>query len=271
MTTLPAFEGIDNFRDFGGYPTRHGRPLKRGRLLRSASHGRASDADLEALDSLALEVVVDLRRKSERIRDPSRRPRGFSGIVIVNDEEDSPDSWWAHVSTSDLSPESFRDYMLGYYRAAPFEGRHIDLFQRYFEALEHTTGPVLIHCAAGKDRTGLLAALTHHISGVHPDDIMADYLLTNAAARIHARTPHMTVMIEETIGRRPSEDWVRVALSVEPAYLQTALAEISAAHGDLDTYLESVIGLTKGRREAIAARLLADETQDVSGSGIPAA
>jgi protein tyrosine/serine phosphatase len=271
MTTLPAFEGIDNFRDFGGYPTRFGRPLRRGQLLRSASHGRATDADLEALESLGLAVVVDLRRKSERERDPSRRPPGFSGAVIVNDQEDNPDSWWAHVSTSDLSPESFRDYMLDYYRAAPFEARHIDLFQRYFAALESATGPILIHCAAGKDRTGLLAALTHHVACVGPEDIMADYLLTNAAARIEARTPHMTVMIEESIGRRPSEDWVRVALSVEAAYLETALAEITAAHGDLDAYLDRVIGLGGARRDALVARLLEPEATGVSGSRVPAA
>jgi protein tyrosine/serine phosphatase len=256
MTELPAFVGIDNFRDFGGYHTRYGRPLKRGRLLRSASHGRASDEDLAALGELGIHVVVDLRRKSERERDPSRRPPNFSGVVIFNDDEDGPDTWWEHVRTSDLSPGSFRNYMLDYYRAAPFETRHLDLFQRYFEALETVDGPVLIHCAAGKDRTGLLAAFTHHMSGVHPDDIMADYLLTNTETRITARTPHMAAMIEDTIGRRPGDDWVRIALSVDAAYLDVALTEIRASYGDIDAYLEKSIGLTPRRRDSLAARLL---------------
>jgi protein tyrosine/serine phosphatase len=255
MSALPRLEGIDNFRDFGGYPTAYGRRLKRGRLLRSASHGRATDADLEALADLSIAVVVDLRRKSERERDPSRRHPEFSGAVIVNDD-DGPDTWHEHIRRSDLSAASFRDYLINYYRAAPFEARHIDLFRRYFAALEQAEGPVLIHCAAGKDRTGLLAALTHHLAGVHPDDILADYLKTNEAARIDERTPLMAAAIAEMTGRTPSEDAVRVALGVDAAYLETAFARITAVHGGLDVYLNEVIGLSPERAGALAARLM---------------
>jgi protein tyrosine/serine phosphatase len=128
MSTLPRLQGVDNFRDFGGYPTAYGRRLKRGRLLRSASHGRATDADLRALADLSIAVVVDLRRKSERERDPSRRHPEFTGAVIVNDD-DGPDTWREHIRRSDLTAASFRNYLMGYYRAAPFEARHIDLFR----------------------------------------------------------------------------------------------------------------------------------------------
>jgi len=255
MSVLPRLEGVDNFRDFGGYPTVYGRRLKRGRLLRSASHGRATDADLKALADLSIAVVVDLRRKTERERDPSRRHPEFSGAVIVNDD-DGPDSWHEHIRRSDLSAASFRAYLIDYYRAAPFEARHIDLFRRYFAALERAEGPVLIHCAAGKDRTGLLAALTHHLTGVHRDDILADYLKTNEAARIDERTPLMTAAIAELTGRTPPEDAVRVALGVEAPYLEAAFAEITAVHGGLDVYLSEVIGLSPERAGALAARLM---------------
>jgi len=255
MSVLPRLEGVDNFRDFGGYPTAYGRRLKRGRLLRSASHGRATDADLQALADLSIAVVVDLRRKTERERDPSRRHPEFSGAVIVNDD-DGPDTWHEHIRRSDLSAASFRAYLIDYYRAAPFEARHIDLFRRYFAALERAEGPVLIHCAAGKDRTGLLAALTHHLAGVHPDDILVDYLKTNEAARINERTPLMAAAIAELTGRTPPEEAVRVALGVEAAYLETAFAEITKVHGGLDVYLNEVIGLSPERAGALAARLI---------------
>jgi len=255
MSVLPRLEGVDNFRDFGGYPTAYGRRLKRGRLLRSASHGRATDADLQALADLSIAVVVDLRRKTERERDPSRRHPEFSGAVIVNDD-DGPDTWHEHIRRSDLSAASFRAYLIDYYRAAPFEARHIDLFRRYFAALERAEGPVLIHCAAGKDRTGLLAALTHHLAGVHPDDILVDYLKTNEAARIDERTPLMAAAIAELTGRTPPEEAVRVALGVEAAYLETAFAEITKVHGGLDVYLNEVIGLSPERAGALAARLI---------------
>ena len=79
---LHAFEAIDNFRDYGDYATTAGRRVKPGRLLRSAHHARASEADLERLKVLDIGVVVDLRRPGERRDQPSRRPDGFSGQVI---------------------------------------------------------------------------------------------------------------------------------------------------------------------------------------------
>jgi protein tyrosine/serine phosphatase len=94
------------------------------------------------------------------------------------------------------------------------------------------------------------------MAGVHPDDILADYLMTNAAARIDERTPLMAAAIAELTGRTPPEDAVRVALGVDAAYLETAFAEITAVHGGLDVYLNEVIGLSPERSGAIAARLM---------------
>jgi protein-tyrosine phosphatase len=255
MQRTVILEGVDNFRDFGGYSTRHGRPMKRGRLYRSASHARATDADLETIATLGIGVVVDLRRKPERERDPSRRHPAFEGVVIANDGE-QPDSWHEHIRTSDLTPASFRRYLLDYYRAAPFEPRHIDLFRRYFQALAETDSAVLIHCAAGKDRTGVLAALTHHVAGVDPEDIVADYLLTNNPQRFAARLPMVAAVVREISGREADEATLLTAMGVEAEYLAAAFQAIDEACGDVDGYLERVIGLTAPMRERIAQRLL---------------
>src|SRR5579863_10562569 len=97
-------EGVLNFRDYGDYATAAGARIRPGRLYRSAHHGRATDADLEAIAALDIAVVVDLRRPNERDREPSRRPPGFTGQVIATDlgpyEEDDP--WWAFVRDCDL-------------------------------------------------------------------------------------------------------------------------------------------------------------------------
>jgi protein tyrosine/serine phosphatase len=250
-----SLEGVDNFRDFGGYATRHGRPMKRGRFFRSASHGRATDADLEAIAALGIAVVVDLRRKPERERDPTRRHPAFAGLVIVNDDEQA-DSWHDHIRTSDLSPASFRDYLIGYYQAAPFEPRHVDLFRRYFESLAQGEVPILIHCAAGKDRTGVLAALTHHLAGVHADDIAADYLLTNNPQRFAKRLPLIAAAVKEIRGRDADEATLMIAMGVEAAYLEAAFAAIEAECGGVDAYFETVLGVTPQDRERIVERLL---------------
>ena len=258
MTRHLAFEAIENFRDYGDYHTASGRRLAKGRLYRSASHGRATDADLAALEALGLAVIVDLRRPGERERDPARRPAGFKGRVIENDQGESAgdDPWWTFVKASDLSPEAFRGYLLNYYRDAPFSERHIDLFSRYFRALAEAQGPVLIHCAAGKDRTGVLAALTHHLAGVHDDDILADYLLTNNPERMAARAPMVAAVIKETTGRVATDAAVRAAIGVEAEYLAAAFEVILAAHGSVDAYLAEVLGVDAALREALEARLL---------------
>jgi len=256
MTRHLALEGVDNFRDYGGYPTAHGRRLKRGVLFRSAGHARATDADLERLAALNLAVVVDLRRREEREREPSRRPPGFSAVVIANDEAHEEDSWHNHIVSGELTVESCRDYLVDYYRKAPFDDRHVDLFSRYFATLAERDGPVLIHCAAGKDRTGILAALTHHVAGVHPDDIAADYLLTNDPERMARRLPLVSQYIQEASGRIPDDEAVMTVMGVDSLYLDTAFAAIRERFGDVDAYMEQALGVTPVVRDALAARLL---------------
>ncbi len=251
-------EGVVNFRDYGDYATAAGARIHPGRLYRSAHHGRATDADLEAIDALKIAVVVDLRRPHERAREPSRRPAGFSGAVIATDigSVDDDDPWWTFVRDSDLSEDAFRAYLTDYYRAAPFDARHLDTFSRYFAALGEAEGPVLIHCAAGKDRTGILAALTHHLIGVHEDDLIADYLLTNQAIGIEQRMPLMMQAIAEGAGREPSPAAARVAMGVDAAYLEAALSAIEAEHGTIDGYLRDALGVDSTLRTKVEARLL---------------
>jgi protein tyrosine/serine phosphatase len=258
MTRHIRLEAVENFRDYGDYATVSGRRLKRGQLYRSASHGRATDADLAAIEALGLAVIVDLRRPGERQRDPSRRPAGFSGLVIENDEGEAhgDDPWWTFVKNSDLSEAAFRGYLLEYYRNAPFVSRHVDLFSRYFRALAEAEGPVLIHCAAGKDRTGVLAALTHHVAGVHPDDIVEDYLLTNNPERMAARAPMIAEVILAETGRAASDAAIRAAIGVEAEYLAEAFRVIEANHGSTDAYLEKTLGVDAELRAALEAKLL---------------
>ncbi len=257
MTRHLSFEGVENFRDYGDYPTASGRRLKRGLLYRSAAHAQATDADLEKIAALNLAAIVDLRRKGERERAPSRRHPEFSGRVIYTDEGDvGEDPWQLFMKQSDLSAESFRGYMYDYYDEAPFVDRHVWLYSQYFRHLAETEGPVLIHCAAGKDRTGILAALTHHVAGVSDDHIMADFLLTNDPERMAKRLPMVMQMMQETTGRAPTEGAVMVAMSVEAGYLERAFAAIKARHGSIDEYLEAVLGVDAALRQALEARLL---------------
>jgi protein-tyrosine phosphatase len=261
MTTrILPLEGVDNFRDFGDYQTAAGRRIHPGRLYRSANHAMATDADLDAIADLNLAVLVDLRRAEERTRAPNRRPAACAAVVISNDIDenpDDPDPWMSFLKSSDLTAASFQGYLFDYYRRAAFKPRHVDLFARYFRALGEAERPVLIHCAAGKDRTGILAALTHHLVGVHGDDIVEDYLLTNDEARFERRTPLVLQNIAETTGRQAEPAVARVAMGVDAAYLDAAFKAIAEAHGSLNGYIEQALGVDAILRGRIEERLLA--------------
>jgi protein-tyrosine phosphatase len=257
MTRRIPFDGIHNFRDFGDYPARGGR-LKRGRLYRAANQAQATDADLARMAELSLSVIVDLRRDNERERDPSRRWQGFAATVIDNDlPQSNADAWNNWIGGEDHSVEAHRAFMADYYRAAPFQTRHIDLYRRYFHALAETDGAVLVHCTAGKDRTGIICALTHHLAGVPDELIVEDFLLTNDPERMAARLPIMRQMIADSHGGRvPPDDALIAAMGVEADYLRTAFEVMTEAHGSIDGYLEEALGLDTASRDRIHERLL---------------
>jgi protein-tyrosine phosphatase len=255
-TRILALEGVENFRDYGGYGSSHGGAVATGRLFRSAHHGAATEADLAAMAELDIACLVDLRRPRERDMQPSRRPGRFRAQVVqcdLGDQAEAPHV--AFLRETDLTPRSVRAFFLDYYAKAPFEPRHLELFARYFATLGTIDGAALIHCTAGKDRTGLLAALTHRVLGVHPDDITGDYLLTNVGARVEARAPLVAKALEAQLGKTPSDVAVRAFLGVEADYLDAAFQAIDAGHGSTDAYL-AALGIDDAAADRLRDRLL---------------
>lgn len=261
MSRTVNFDSVHNFRDFGGYAAGAHR-VKTGLLYRSAHHARASDADLAALQAMKLATIVDLRRPNERRRDPARRWPEFSATVIENDLGDMPDGvtdpYHQFLRSSDLSLAAIHRWNLDYYRDAPFEPRHVDLFARYFQTLAHGSGPVLIHCAIGRDRTGILVALTQHLLGVHDDDILAEYMLTNANSHIEERTPDLIAFVTRMSGRTPSHETIDALTHIEPELLATAFAAIEARYGSLDAYLSDALGIDAQTRASIEQFVLSE-------------
>lgn len=252
---LIALDQVLNFRDFGGYDTPHG-TIARGKLYRSASFAEASDADIDKLDALGVRFIVDLRRPMERSTDPNKWP-GEKALVFVNDEgvaEGLPPHLVA-LMQSDLSPASVRNYMLSIYRDFAFEPRHIQLYRSWFEELAKG-GAGVIHCAAGKDRTGLGCALTLIALGVDEDTVFADYAYTNVAVDIDKRLPGILARIEDRLGRTLDPASLRPMLGVEPAYLRAGLDSINERYGSADSYLAQVLGVDAPARESLRANLL---------------
>lgn len=251
-------EGVVNFRDFGGGMGADGRRIRQGRLFRSGHHAAATDTDLERLAALGFGLFVDLRRPPERARDPARRPQ-TPGSRLIEHRGPTDQSVAPHLTflaEPDATPARVSEQMTAGYRYYPFDPFYVAVYREYFALLAELDRPILINCHAGKDRTGFICALTLHVLGAPPEDIREDYLATNRHNRADARMAELTAQFEETQGRTPSPDLLRAMLSVDPAWLDAAFATIAEQHGDTDTYLAEVAGLTDDMRRAIRARLL---------------
>lgn len=253
---LIPFDRVLNFRDFGGWETADGASVARGRLYRSAHFAEASEADIERLGALGVSVVVDLRRVEERKREPNRWP-GAGARVIANDEgpQDALPPHLQALLASDLSAENVTAYMHRLYRDFASSPRHIDLYRRWFSALLAEEGPAVIHCAAGKDRTGLGCALTLIALGVPDEAVYADYEFTNAAIDLDARLPRMKARMEERMGRTLNDEALRPMLGVHVDYLRTAFKAIDAQYGSSAAYLERALGVGAAERALLRERL----------------
>jgi protein tyrosine/serine phosphatase len=251
-----AFDRVLNFRDFGGFETTDGARVKRGRLFRSAHFAEASDDDVEKLNAMGVAVVVDLRRPEERAREPNRWP-GETARTISNDggRADVLPPHLQALLQSDLTAAGVADYMRQIYRAFAFEPRHIELYRAWFAELLNTDQPAIIHCAAGKDRTGLGCALTLHALGVSEEAIFADYEFTNVVLDLDSRLPRIQARMEERLGRKLSAEALRPMLGVDADYLREAFAAIEAQVGSISAYLDQTLGVGAGEGATMRERL----------------
>lgn len=250
-----ALAGVHNFRDCGGYAVAGGGRLRRGVLWRSGQHHAATEEDLEKIAALGLVSVFDLRTSKERETHPCRRPQDFEADVFYC--EDPVRAHAPHIAaaqtTRQRTAESTRESLIRNYAGICFRPELQVMIRRYFMRLIEGEGPSLIHCMAGKDRTGIAVAMLHFAVGVHRDDVFEDYLLTNEAGDSDARIAAGARTIQAMTGQL-DEDVLRVLMGVEPEYLESAFAAIEDRHGSIDAYLEMALGMdhaTRGKLRAV--------------------
>jgi protein tyrosine/serine phosphatase len=247
-------EGVNNFRDYGGYAVADGGRVKRAALWRSGQHVAASDEDLEAIAALRIATVIDLRGENERQTNPCRRHQDFSAQVLICEGENASLSSHIDAGAGVVSEEDARAAMRRLYAEMPYRPNLVGVLRHYFAALAERDGASLIHCFAGKDRTGFAVALTHHTLGVHYDDAMQDYLLTNEATR--GRDIPGNAGAESQKYSSLSEAASNALRGVSPEYLDAAFDAMRDSHGSADAYLAEVLGVDEALRTRLRGRLI---------------
>ncbi len=238
-----ALEGVSNLRDLGGWPTREGGTVKRGQVFRSAALHALTERDIAALRGLGVRHIVDFRGDGERERWPTKLTEG----VAIHELTIQPT---IGASLRDLvqDPNSTADDVVRVMRAA--YGSYVtDWAYRYramFDLLLHEEpAPLLFHCTAGKDRTGVAAMLLLAALGVEEEVIHHDYLATNRLWRRDAEvSAGLPPVVADTL------------LSVQPAFLEAAYEAIHSGWGSIDAYLHQQLGLDDARMAVLRARLV---------------
>jgi protein-tyrosine phosphatase len=255
--TLPL-RGLPNFRDFGGYETKDGRRVREGVLYRSQAFGGATEKDLEYLAGLDIRMVCDLRSKFEREQARDRWPVGLMPSRLYLDIRS--DARAGHSELIDAirkepNPAGVHRGMLLIYRGMPAAFAPV-LPQLFAHLLDPVHLPMVIHCHAGKDRTGFICAVILAALGVQDQHITADYLLT--AQRIDRM--QLSLELVETfsafVGVPLTVEALQVALDVCPEYLDAAMQALAADYGGIDGYLQTAAKLGAAEHERLRSLLL---------------
>jgi protein-tyrosine phosphatase len=246
MSDSPArhlsLAGASNFRDLGGYPTKDGRTVRWRQIFRSNHLGHLTGDDAAVLRKLGVKSAFDFRGTAERAEALCGLPE-----ITVHSLPVEPTvvaalraiaAGGAPLSTShavEVMRDSYRSYVQ----------QNTPRYRTLFAHLLQDSAPLVIHCTAGKDRTGFACALILHTLGVSDEVISEDYLLTN---RFYRRDPNS--------GSDLPDDVKQVLGSVQTSFLGAAFEAIDADYGDLETYLQKGLGIGAAERAALAARYL---------------
>lgn len=252
-----SFSGSCNFRDIGGYQTSHGTSVRWGRVYRAGVLSYFTAEDEPRLTNLGLKAICDLRRAPERKHEPTRWPDLRTRPLAWEDGPSAPTIRALSASRPRDAAGMF-DTMVNLYRELPqwMGGRIAGLFS----CVARDDVPLLVHCAAGKDRTGLAVAVLLLALEVPQDTVLEDYLLTNQAGdfeRFIRDRQQAQLGLGHTEGQLLSlpEEMRRVLFSADAAFLQSALERIEQDFGGLEAYL-SQAGVTDQQLQQVRDRLL---------------
>ncbi len=238
------FEGCFNFRDIGGYPTADGRRLKWGLYYRAGRQDRMTDEDLDRARALDIRTQIDLR-KTDEIADQGRGPfpdlgANYCHLPVIPDG--GTDQLASLVGDTGISGKRY----LGYLEFG--SQTWLDLFDIFASADNH---PIVLHCTAGKDRTGVSTAFLLSVLGVDRAIIEADYILTNVDVERQVNFVENHVGLPEGVTR---EEMVFHAGVPETA-IGDFLTGLEERHGGAVEYLKA-IGVTDQTMDAVRSHFI---------------
>jgi len=257
----PVLKGGINFRDFGGYETAGGSRVKWGKLYRSGVLSRLTEECHAALDRYDIAAICDFRTEHENGEEPTRLPPHLHANVrrlnIWPKASRTFESIVADLHRGQLTVDDMLAQQFAVYREfiVDFADRYADMFAHIMAARGRS---VLIHCKAGKDRTGIGAALIHLALGVSDEAMRQEYMLTNADPAGERRIQSVARNVAAEMGITDAGEIERLRTACWEVYrvrqesLAVALAGVSDLAGSLDGFFTHALKLSPADRARLA-------------------
>jgi protein-tyrosine phosphatase len=251
-----SLAGVANFRDIGGYSTADGRRIKPHTIFRSGELSGATREDQDALRSLHIRYEVDLRNEEERKSAPSAWGAEVPQVVAISIGDRRLTDSTAQRLKMLQTPEQARAMLKeATARIALSGAAGIGQVLRGFASGNQ---PALVHCTAGKDRTGVTVAVLMTLLNVARTDVYREYLLSGNSARQQlerAKARNARAAQPDSLSSLP-QPVLNTLLGTEPAYLDAAFEAIDKQYGSFEAYTRDGLGLSAADVQKLRNALL---------------
>jgi protein-tyrosine phosphatase len=233
---IPSLDGALNFRELGGSVATDGRSVRWNTVFRSGTTHSLTPSDIAALEARGIRYAFDLRSNKERRDFPNRLTDITNLSYRYRDHDKLPGDIRRLLHSRDATADDSHRLMISVYRELPYEFE--DAFRSLFQYVAEGDLPLVFNCAAGKDRTGVAAALLLSALGVPRETVLEDYLLTD---QFFERSCEMILQDKRAplftaVDRAVWEPLMRV----HPDYLNAMFAELDEQHGSVEGYFQSL-------------------------------
>lgn len=247
------FEGIRNFRDMGGYKTTDGRRVKCGLFFRSAELTGITEKDLELFKTLGIKYIFDYRDENEAKLNPDPIIVNVLNerIPAIEEEQLAPIHSIEELVKSEFFKQMNGSMLTDFYSKMAINNAS---YKRLMDIIQNPDHLGLVHhCAAGKDRTGVGAALILLTLGVPKETVMEDYLITNETLKDFNEGIKMKV--SNFLSAKDNKKFEEM-MAAKEEYLEAVFKKIEQIYGGFDSYLHEEYKLTFEKREQLKSYCL---------------
>ena len=257
----PHLAGVINFRDVGGIATADGHVVRHGMIFRSAELSGLTTQDFQSIAPLHIRYIFDLRTDQERVSAATHWTVDAPIVLPISvgfAAGEPASTQMARLFGNGMDPAHVNEAMRQVTVQLAINGA--PAIGTVLHDLASGDEPAIIHCTAGKDRTGVVTAVLLRILGVSLESIYADYLRSNEA--VPAEMAHMKAAASAGASSTPSPlaalpiDSIKILMGVDRSYLEAAFAAIDSKYGSFDDYVSNGLLLTPADVQALRSRLL---------------